>query len=259
MRRPVVGVSLKAYFGLCETERWLDDVRAHLAGSVVEIFVLPSYPAIPTAVRKLSGTGIGVGSQDVSSQLAGPWTGDVTACMIREAGGTYAELGHSERRRWHGETDEAVAAKVARCLEASLTPVLCVGESVPLPIAGASHQACAQLRARLAHARPGAELIVAYEPEWAIGAAAPASTEYIAAVVTALRAQAAELNVTARVLYGGSAAEGVFAATRAMAATAGWPDGLFIGRAALSIDRLVRIVAEVASAGALAIGGGISQ
>jgi triosephosphate isomerase len=259
MSRAVVGVSLKAYLGLRDTEQWLDDVRAHLAGSVVEIFVLPSYPVIPVAVRKLSGTGIAVGSQDVSSHIAGPWTGDVTAATIREAGGTFAELGHSERRRWHGETDEVVAAKVARCMEAGLTPVLCVGESIPMPVAAASHHACAQLRARLAQARLGAELIVAYEPEWAIGAAAPASPEYIAAVVAALRAQAAELKVTARILYGGSAAEGVFTAARATPATAGWPDGLFIGRAALSVGQLVRIVGEVASAGALATGGGIGH
>jgi triosephosphate isomerase len=255
MTRPVVGVSLKAYLGLHETGRWLDEVRARLSGSVVEIFVLPCYPAIPMAVRKLSGTGIGVGSQDVSSQHAGPWTGDVTARTISEIGATYAEIGHSERRKLHGETDEVVAAKIARCIEANLRPVLCVGESVALPDARASHQVCAQLRARLAHARRGAELIVAYEPEWAIGASAPASPEYIAAMVTALRAQAAELNVTAKVLYGGSAAEGVFTATRAVPATAGWPDGLFIGRAALSIDRLVRIIAEVTSAGALSAGG----
>lgn len=257
LSRAVVGVSLKAYLGMQQTEDWLRSVRGRLTGSPVELFVIPSYLAVPMAVQLLSGTGIGVGGQDICAHPAGPWTGDVTASMLRETGASYAEVGHSERRRLHGESDDMVAAKLARSVEEGLMPVLCVGEQEPLPVTDACRAVSTQLTARLSQAPAGSEIMVAYEPEWAIGADTPAPPDYVVAVVSALRATATELRMNARVLYGGSTDQGYFSATRHEHNTSGWPDGLFVGRAALDVDRLAGIVAEVGRVGAPTSHGGI--
>src|SRR5215472_11303747 len=140
-----LGVSLKAYLGPAGTERWLTGVRKLTVPANLRVFVLPSYLAIGVALRVLAGTPIDVGGQDVSSEGPGPWTGEVTAAALAEAGGTHAEMGHSERRRLHGETDAQVADKVGRSLAAGLTPVLCVGEAAH----GSDNDAAATVRQQL--------------------------------------------------------------------------------------------------------------
>jgi triosephosphate isomerase len=243
-----LGVSLKAYLGLGDTEQWLAGVRQLTVPANVQFFVLPSYLAIGVALRVLAGTRIHVGGQDVSSEGPGPWTGDITAAALAEAGATYAEMGHSERRRLHGETDDQVAAKISRSLAAGLTPVLCVGEATRGNVNDALGSVRRQLSCRLAQVRPGSELLVAYEPEWAIGATESALPGWIAAVTGAIRMVANDAGLAARVLYGGSADRGLFSELRRVAAPGQCPDGLFLGRAGLDIANLRAIVSELSQA-----------
>jgi triosephosphate isomerase (TIM) len=264
-----LGVSLKAYLGLSDTERWLTGVGQLTVPANLRLFVLPSYLAIGVALRVLGGTRIDIGGQDVSSEGPGPWTGEITAAALAEAGATHAEIGHSERRRLHGETDAQVAAKVSRSLAAGLTPVLCVGEATRGNVNDAAgldrgyrwidqdgrgrrgnvNDAAGtvrhQLSCRLAQVRPGSELLVAYEPEWAIGATEPASPGWIAAITGLIRMVAHDAGLAVRVLYGGSADRGLFSELRRVAAPGQCPDGLFLGRAGLDIFNLTAIAGEL--------------
>jgi triosephosphate isomerase (TIM) len=248
VRAGLVGVSLKAHLGVAGSTAWLADVAHQLARPAVPVFVCPPFPMLATAVELLAGTPIAVGSQDVSAFTAGPHTGDVPASMIADLGARYGEVGHAERRKDHGESDAIVAAKILRCLEADITPVICVGEDRPLPVDAAIAFTCAQLDRRLALRPAGSSVVVAYEPEWAIGAEQAADPQRISAVVAAIRDLARAGGVNVEVLYGGAAAEGVFSAVCDAAPMAdGRPDGLFLGRSALDVGRLVAIVAEVAA------------
>lgn len=243
-----LGVSLKAYLGLADTERWLTGVRQLTVPANLRLFVLPSYLAMGVALRVLAGTRIDVGGQDVSSEGPGAWTGEITAAALAEAGATHAEMGHSERRRLHGETDAQVAAKVSRSLAAGLTPVLCVGEATRGNVNDAVGSVRHQLSCRLAQVQPGSELLVAYEPEWAIGATESASPGWIAAVTGVIRMVANEAGLLVRVLYGGSADRGLFSELRRVATPGQCPDGLFLGRAGLDIANLTAIVGELSQA-----------
>lgn len=157
-------------------------------------------------------------------------------------------MGHSERRRLHGETDAQVAAKVSRSLAAGLTPVLCVGEATRGNVNDAVGSVRHQLSCRLAQVQPGSELLVAYEPEWAIGATESASPGWIAAVTGVIRMVANEAGLLVRVLYGGSADRGLFSELRRVAAPGQCPDGLLLGRAGLDIANLTAIVGELSQA-----------
>jgi triosephosphate isomerase (TIM) len=243
-----LGVSLKAYLGPSDTERWLRGVGQLTVPANVRLFVLPSYLAIGVALRVLAGTRIAVGGQDVSSEGPGPWTGEITASALAEAGATHAEIGHSERRRLYGETDAQVAAKVSRSLAAGLTPVLCVGETTRGTVNDAAGTVRHQLCCRLAQVRPGSQLLVAYEPEWAIGATDPAPSGWIAAMTGVIRMVADDAGLAVRVLYGGSADGGLFSELRRVAAPGQCPDGLFLGRAGLDIANLTAIVGELSQA-----------
>lgn len=248
MRSGLVGVSLKAHLDVAGSTAWLGEVAHRLARPAVPVFVCPALPMLATAVDLLAGAAIAVGAQDVSAFTAGAHTGDVPASMIADLGGRYGELGHAERRKDHGESDADVAEKVLRCIEAGLMPVICVGEARPLDLDAAIAFTCAQLDRRLALVPAASSVVVAYEPEWAIGAEQAAAPRQISSVVAAIRELARGRGTSVKVLYGGSAAEGLFSAIcDAAPMDAGQPDGLFLGRSALDVGRLAAIVAEVAS------------
>ncbi|MEV1026879.1 triose-phosphate isomerase family protein [Streptomyces sp. NPDC050264] len=233
--RTVLGVSLKMYLGHRQTLEWArgvaDVARTHpaLTTGTAELFVLPSFPELPPVLGVLKGTGVHVGAQDLAAEDHGPYTGEVSGASLREIGCRFAEVGHAERRRLYGEGDTMVAAKTAAALRNGLTPVLCVGERDPLPPAGAAERTTAELQRLLATAEtfgPLGPVVVAYEPQWAIGAPQPATADHISTVCRALRT-----HLTGRpqlagssVIYGGSAQPGLL--TRLGAAV----DGLFLGR-----------------------------
>lgn len=231
--RVVLGVSLKMYFGYRETLDWCTEVarlaRGHrgIRDGTVELFVLPSFPALP-AVAEIFGTGpVAWGAQDLAWTDDGAFTGEVGGAMLRELGCRYAEIGHAERRRHLGEDDVVVAAKTAAAVRHGLVPVLCLGEpsrSDPERVA----ELCAdQVRAALAGVPPSApdRLVVAYEPHWAIGADRPADPGYVSEVCGRLGATVRGIaGGAARVIYGGTAGPGL------LSRLGGDVDGLFLGR-----------------------------
>ena len=248
-----VGVSLKTYFGHERARAWFADVARRaashpaVAAGDVRFFVIPTYLQIPAALEAFAGTPVLVGAQDVSEYEPGAYTGEVTAAELAEVGVAVAEIGHAERRRLFGETDEITARKATAALAHGLTPVLCIGETARMDRTDAAATAVAQLRADLTGAGAG-PVIVAYEPVWAIGAPEPAPADHIAAVTTALtEALAAD---PARggtvVIYGGSAGPGL------LTALGDAVDGLFLGRFAHDPDALEAVLDEASALAARA-------
>ncbi len=243
--RPVVGVSLKLYFGLAQTRAWLAEVAALRDALTalprpVDLFVLPAFPALADARDLLAGTGIGYGAQDVHWAENGAWTGEVSAGMLAETGARYVEIGHAERRRHFGETDETVAAKTRAATHAGLIPVICAGERRADGLADAVAETLTQVRAALSGAVPGSEIVIAYEPVWAIGAREPAPAHHVRTVADAIRGALRDHDVRGRLIYGGTAGPGTYTELD------GAVDGLFLGRLAHDTEGLRKVVEEIA-------------
>ncbi len=158
---------------------------------------------------RLRGSAIAWGAQDVSAHDQGAYTGEISAAMLAEFGCRYTIVGHSERRTQHRESDELVAQKAQAALAQGITPIVCVGESLAEREAGQTEVVVKrQLSAvihRLAHC--AAEMVVAYEPVWAIGTGRNATSEQAQGVHAVLRAQlhaATGHGATLKILYGGS-------------------------------------------------------
>ena len=171
-------------------------------------------PAImaPGLIRALRGCRVAVGVQDVSAEEAGAFTGEISAAMLRDAGVKYVIVGHSERRAYHGETDELIARKLRRVLDAGLTPILCVGETLPQRESGTAMDVVRlQLKTALfgLSAKEMRATVIAYEPVWAIGTGRTATALQAEEMCREIRAVVRELYDarTARAVtiqYGGS-------------------------------------------------------
>jgi len=239
--RRLLAVNLKDYLGAAATADWLGEVARRLPDAgvreEVELAVLPSFPLLERARRQLEGVGVEVGAQDVSAAPAGPHTGEVPAAMLAELGCRYVAVGHAERRVEFGESDAVVAAKVAAAVAHDLVPIVCVGEPDRRDADAAAATVIGQTLAALAEVSV-AEVVVAYEPVWAIGAAEPAAAEHVLAVGAALREELDPTPHEARLIYGGSAGPGTLAPL-----SAGY-DGLFLGRRAHRVEGLLEVLRE---------------
>lgn len=191
------------------------------------------------------------GSQDVSQHESGAYTGEVSAAMLEKLGCTWAVVGHSERREYHGETDELVAAKAKAALDHGISPIVCVGEPLEIREKGTHVQYVVdQTRASLANlsADELSRTVIAYEPVWAIGTGKVASAADAQEVCKAIRELIAEIagdEVAAgiRVLYGGS----VKAETVAEIVGQEDVDGGLVGGASLDGEAFAKLVASAAS------------
>ena len=248
----IIGVSLKMYFGYERTLDWCRDVAriasAHTAvrSGDIELFALPAHPVLPECARILTAAGAAAGAQDIFWEDEGAFTGEVSGKMVAETGGRYAEVGHAERRRIFGEDDDVIGLKTAAAYRNGLTPVLCVGE----PGRGTAKDAirhCIRefdgVLNRAGSLGSTGRTIVAYEPQWAIGAAEPASPEFISEVITGLDAHLRSRpgQEASRVIYGGSAGPGLISQL-GPAVT-----GLFLGRFAHNPVAVQDILDEAAA------------
>ncbi len=185
-----------------------------------------------------------MGAQDVSAHSSGAFTGEVSATMLREHNVGYAIVGHSERRQYHGETDALVADKAKAALAAGITPIVCVGETLAEREAGRTEEVVKRQLAAVIHANGHciSEIVVAYEPVWAIGTGKTASPEQAQAVHAVLRAQlkaATDQFARVKILYGGS----MNAANAASLLSQPDIDGGLIGGASLKAPDFLSIIA----------------
>ncbi len=187
---------------------------------------------------------VDVGAQDVSAHTSGAYTGEVGAAMLKELGCRYAIVGHSERRQYHAETDALVAEKAKAALAAGITPIVCVGETLAEREAGCTEEVVKRQLAAVIHANGHciSEIVVAYEPVWAIGTGKTASPEEAQAVHAVLRAQlkaATDQSGRIKILYGGS----MNAANAATLLAQPDIDGGLIGGASLKAPDFLKIIA----------------
>ncbi|CAN7507005.1 triose-phosphate isomerase [Variovorax paradoxus] len=185
-----------------------------------------------------------LGAQDISAHPQGAFTGEHSAVMLKDFGVRYAIVGHSERRQYHGETDEAVAAKAAAALANGITPIVCVGETLAEREAGRTEEVVKRQLAAVIHVNGHciSEIVVAYEPVWAIGTGKTATPEQAQAVHAVLRAQlhhaASEHAAGICILYGGS----MNAANAAQLLAQPDIDGGLIGGASLKATDFLQII-----------------
>jgi len=212
----------------------------------VETVICPPGPYLPAVAAAMPA--MGLGAQDVSAHGAGAFTGEVSAEMLRDLGCRWAIVGHSERRTYHGESNQAVAAKASAAASLGLNPVVCVGEALSDRDQGNHEQVVSeQLRASLDAVDPD-RLVVAYEPIWAIGTGVTASADQANQMHGVIRAGLHDMygrqSSQVRVIYGGSVkadnAGELFACDEI--------DGALVGGASLEAKSFWKI-AQAASAG----------
>jgi L-erythrulose 1-phosphate isomerase len=241
----LIGSSVKMHLSVDEVRAWLrrcDELLAPLAGA--DLFVLPPFVCLPMAADILRASRIAYGAQNMHWEERGAFTGEVSPTMITAFGGTLVELGHAERRRHFGETDETVNLKARAALRHGLRPIVCVGE---LERAASSADDAVQAQVRRALQGVVAEdldrVVVAYEPVWAIGQPEAAEPAYVFDRHRAIRAAlvdtyGATAGALPSIIYGGSVAPDNAAELTADPAV----QGLFVGRAALRPEGFRAIV-----------------
>ncbi|QYZ66923.1 MAG: triosephosphate isomerase [Gammaproteobacteria bacterium (ex Lamellibrachia satsuma)] len=212
MRRPLVAGNWKMNGSIESVRELLEGLRAG-AGEVknAEMAVCPPAVFIPQVQEQLSGSVIAWGGQDLSVETSGAFTGEIAASMLNDFSCKYVIVGHSERRTYHGESDELVAKKYAAARAAGLVPILCIGETLEEREQGITEDVCArQLNAviELEGVEALADGVVAYEPVWAIGTGKTATPEQAQDVHAFIRGRVAEKSGEVaeglRILYGGS-------------------------------------------------------
>ena len=247
MRTPVIAGNWKMYKTAGEAAAFVRAFLPLVSGvRGIEIVLAPPYPSIASVAQHVKGSGIGVASQNVHFADEGAYTGEVSARMLKEAGATHCIIGHSERRQYYAETDEAVNRKVRAALAAGLAPILCVGEMLPDRESGRTFDVVGRQLAGGTSGIPAddaARVIVAYEPVWAIGTGKTATPAQAQEVHAFLRGRLKEFFGGAadsvRILYGGSVKPDNIAALMANEDI----DGALVGGASLSPESFAKIVA----------------
>lgn len=199
----------KMHGSLAVNAAWVADFLAAGVDVTCRAAVCVPAPYLAQMQALLQGAPLALGTQDVSAHEKGAFTGEVSADMLRDFAVRYAIVGHSERRQHHAETDEQVATKVQRALAAGITPIVCVGETLAERQAGQTESVVKRQLAAVIHANGHciSEVVVAYEPVWAIGTGLNATPEQAQQVHAVLRAQLQAASAHAdrvSILYGGS-------------------------------------------------------
>lgn len=232
---------------LAANEKLIRGLLAGLVPPVCQIAVAVPTVYLGQCQALLVGSAIELAAQDVSAHASGAYTGELSAGMLKEFNVRFAIVGHSERRQYHGETDEVVALKAQRALGSGITPIVCVGETLAEREAGLTDAVVKRQLAAVIHANGHciSEIVVAYEPVWAIGTGKTATPEMAQQVHAVLRAQlkaASEHGDRIKLLYGGSMNASNAAALLAQPDV----DGGLIGGAALKAQDFLTIIAAAA-------------
>jgi triosephosphate isomerase len=209
-RTPYLAANWKMNKTVVEAADFVDALLPRIAATQSDVVICPSFLALGEVVERRRGTAVKVAAQNMHEEASGAFTGEVSAPMLVELDVEAVILGHSERRQYFGETDEALARKVPTALAADLEPILCIGESEAARDAGETEEVLErQLQADLANvgSLDLARVVVAYEPIWAIGTGRTATPEQAqeacAFIRDVLRMRGARADEV-RILYGGS-------------------------------------------------------
>jgi triosephosphate isomerase len=209
MKKKLIAANWKMNGSLEANKALLDGFCPALAQLDVQVVVCVPAPYFVQLESWTKQSSLAVGSQDVSQHSQGAYTGELACSMLKDFGVRYAIVGHSERRQYHGETDAVVAAKAKQALANGITPIVCVGETLAERDAGQTDTVVKRQLAAVIHevGHCVSEMVVAYEPVWAIGTGRTATPEQAQAVHAVLRLQLAAASAHAErvsILYGGS-------------------------------------------------------
>ncbi|GAB3686428.1 triose-phosphate isomerase [Salinisphaera aquimarina] len=243
-----IGVSFKMYLDRQRTRQWCAAVagiaKRHPAvrSGGVELVIFPSLPAMESSMVACADGPVVFGAQDLFWADRGAYTGAVSGADLADMGCCYVEIGHAERRGLFGETNAIVAKKVAAAARNGLIPWICIGEPESGPADAAATYCIEQLNASLAELGRATPIVVAYEPRWAIGQPAAASSAHVNTVACGIKASLGDRPGMAGtpLVYGGSAAPGTLTALGKAV------DGLFLGRFAHDIAAFERVLDEAA-------------
>jgi triosephosphate isomerase (TIM) len=245
MVQPLIAGNWKMYKTPSEAEAWAKKLLGRsLPTDKAELAVCAPFTHLAHLARVLAGSPVALGAQDVSQHEEGAYTGEISAAMLQDLGVHYVIVGHSERRQYHGESDELISAKLKRALAYGLAPILCIGERLDEREAKRTMKV---VLGQLERALEGvslenpADLVIAYEPVWAIGTGRTASAEDAQEVSGAIRerlkARYPEHAERMRILYGGSMKPENAAELLAQRDI----NGGLIGGASLEIDSFLKI------------------
>lgn len=244
LKKKLIAGNWKMNGSLAANQSLLSGLVAGLAGAVqCDVVVAVPSPYLAQVQALVAGTHIALGAQDVSAHEVGAYTGETAASMLRDFDVRYVLVGHSERRQYHSESDADVAKKVQRALAAGITPVVCVGETLQERESGLTEAVVKRQLAAVIHLNGHciSEIVVAYEPVWAIGTGRTASPEQAQAVHAVLRSQLAAASEYAdriRLLYGGS----MNAVNAAQLLSQPDIDGGLVGGASLKVSDFLQII-----------------
>jgi triosephosphate isomerase (TIM) len=244
MKKKLIAGNWKMNGSSASNEALVKALAAGMDGKDCLVAVCVPAPYLGQVQALVANTGIDLGAQDVSQHESGAYTGEVSAGMLKEFGARYAIVGHSERRQYHGETDALVALKAQRALATGITPIVCVGETLAEREAGQTEEVVKRQLAAVIHTNGHciSEIVVAYEPVWAIGTGKTASPEQAQEVHAVLRAQLKAASPHAdrvHILYGGS----MNAANAAQLLAQTDIDGGLVGGASLKAPDFLSIIA----------------
>jgi triosephosphate isomerase (TIM) len=243
-RTPYIAANWKMQKTVAEAAEFVDALLPRIAATQSDVVICPPFTALTAVVERRYGTAVKVAAQNMHEEDSGAYTGEVSAPMLVELDVEAVVLGHSERRQYFNETDEALARKVPAALAAGLEPILCVGESEEARDAGETEEVLeCQLQADLGGLEAGQieNVVIAYEPIWAIGTGRTATPdqaqEACAFIRDVLRARGAAADKV-RILYGGS----VKPANAAELLSLPDVDGALVGGASLDAEDFAAIV-----------------
>ena len=246
MRKPIIAGNWKMNKTIKESIEFAKELKEIQLDKNIEAVICPPYTALGELAKFFANTSVAIGAQNVHYEDSGAFTGEVSAPMLKEIGVTYVIIGHSERREYFGETDHMVNQKLLKALEANLTPIVCVGESLDQREAGITEKVIkAQMEAAFKDVKIEdiKDIVVAYEPVWAIGTGKTATKEEANQVCGFIRSLIGDLYSKdeaekIRIQYGGSVKPSNIKELMAEKDI----DGALIGGASLKADEFASMV-----------------
>lgn len=246
MRKPIIAGNWKMFKTVSEATAFVNEVKGQAEVDGVESVICAPFTNLPALVQAVKGTTLKVGAQNLHWEDNGAFTGEISGVMLKDLGVDYVIIGHSERRAYFAETDETVNKKVHASFKHGLTPIVCVGEKLEEREAGQTKAVCkVQTEAAFAglSAEQAAQVVVAYEPIWAIGTGKSSTAAdaneviaYIRELVAGLYSQ--DLANAVRIQYGGSVKPNNIAEYMAESDI----DGALVGGASLEPASYIQLV-----------------
>lgn len=245
MRKPIIAGNWKMNKTIDETIEFIDKVKNKLNNESVEAVICAPFTSLRDLKEATKGTNIKVGAQNMHYADCGAFTGEISASMLKELGMDYVIIGHSERRQYFNETNEACNKKVLKALEVGINPILCCGETLEQREAEETKNICkVQVEEALKNvaAKDLAKIVIAYEPVWAIGTGKTATSEDANDVIKYIREVVAGLygdkSNEVRIQYGGSVKPQNVAEIMSQSDI----DGALVGGASLAAGDYIQLV-----------------